>query len=138
MDFSVVDELTVWQSEDIPDVDSLWMRVHRMWIDANGDIRPGVFQNKPTNKDGMSTDWERYARPEDTRSRARNPRDNAVIRLVVGEIRNIPDQFVVHTPDAATGNRAHTDVFGDKHPEARLKLSRISKFVIPINQSASP
>lgn len=129
----MADEVSVpWQREDIPDADSLWMRVHRMWFDSQGNIRPGSFQNRPTDQDGMSTDWQKYADPEDTRSRAKKPQDNAVIRLVVGEVRQIPDQSVVHTPDPKTNNRAHTDVFGQKHPEARVKLSRICKIVIPL------
>jgi hypothetical protein len=129
----VADEVSVpWQSEDIPDADSLWMRVHRMWFDSQGNISPSSFQNRPTDQDGMSTDWQKYADPEDTRSRAKKPQDNAVIRLVVGQVRQIPDQSVVHTPDSKTNNRAHTDVFGQKHPEARVKLSRICKIVIPL------
>jgi hypothetical protein len=138
VDFSVADEVSlVWPSENIPNEDSLWMRVHRTWIDSNGDIRPGAFQNRPTHKDGMSTDWAKYARPEDTRFRAKNPRENAVIQLIVGKVREIPDQTVIHTPDSATNNQAHTDVFGEKHTEARVKLSRIYKLVIPLDQSVS-
>jgi len=79
----------------------------------------------------MSTDWQKYARPEDTRSRANKPEDNAIIQIIVREVCQIADQVVVHTPDPKTNNRAHTDVFGEKTPEARLKLSRISKIIIP-------
>jgi len=130
VDFPVVDEVNVsWTSEDIPDSDSLWMRVHRQWVRSGENVSPGAFQNRPKAQDGMSTDWEKYARPEDTKARGKNPQDNAVIRLVVGEVRQIPDQNVVHTPDPATNNRAHTDVFGEKHTEARLKLSRICKTI---------
>ena len=134
MDFPVADEVSVpWESEDIPNEDLLWMRVHRRSFDPEGRIMPGAFRNRPTPQDGMSTDWQKYARPEETRSRARNPKDNAVIQLVVGEVRRIPDQTVVHTPDPKTQNRAHTDVFGEKHPEARLQFSRIYKVVISLD-----
>lgn len=127
----------LWEREDIPDNDSLWMRVHRMWFTRDGSVSLGAFSNKPTDQDGMSVDWDKYARPEDTRSRARNPKDNAVIHLIAGEVRQIPDQAVIHTPDAGNNNRAHTDVLGEKHPEARVKLSRIYKLVIPLDQQVS-
>lgn len=134
MDFPVADEVSVpWKSEDIANEDLLWMRVHRVWFNPDGSIKPGVFKNNPTAQDGMSTDWQKYARPEETRSRAKTPKDNAVIQLVVGEVRRIPDQNVVHTPNLETKNRAHTDVFGEKHPEARLQFSRIYRAVIPLD-----
>ena len=123
-----------WESEEIPGADLVFMRVHRTWVKPDGTIGRGAFQNRPTETDGMSTDWQKYSRPEDTRSRANSPaKDNAVIQFVVGEIRLIPDQTVIHTPK--DGNRAHTDVFGEKHPEARIKLSRIYKTVIRLDQN---
>jgi hypothetical protein len=129
MDLPMADEVSSWASEEIPNDDYLWMRVHKNDL-PNGDIAPGAFKNRPTSKDGMSTDWEKYATPQETRNRGRIPTDNAVIRLRVGEVREIPDQTVVHTP--ITSNRAHTDVFGDKHPQARVLLTRICKIVIPL------
>ena len=129
MDLSVADAVSSWPTEEIPDNDYLWMRVHKMRV-PSGEIRPNAFQNRPTTKDGMSTDWEKYATPEATRNRGNIPKDNAVISLRVGEVRKIPDQTVVHTP--ITSNRAHTDVFGDKHPETRVLLTRICKIVIPL------
>jgi hypothetical protein len=132
MDFSVADEVS-WPTEEIPDDNYLWMRVHKIRV-RNGEIRPSAFENKPTPTDGMSTDWDKYASPQDTRDRGNVPTDNAVIRLKVGDVRQIPDQTVVHTPDyiSAKPNRSHTDVFGEKHEEVRVKLSRICKIVIPL------
>ena len=133
MDLSVADEIVSWPSEEIPDESSLWMRVHRQRV-RNGDVRPNAFVNKPTDKDGMSTDWEKYSTPEETQNRAKVPSDNAVIQLIVGEVRKVPGQTVKHTPDPKTNNRAHTDVFGEKEKylEVRVKLSRICKVVIPL------
>jgi hypothetical protein len=131
MDLSVADEVSSWASEPIPDENYLWMRVHKSQL-PDGDIAPGAFKNRPTTKDGMSTDWEKYATPQDTCNRGRVPTDNAVIRLLVGDVRKIPDQTVVHTPDLKTENRAHTDVYGDKNPEVRVKLIRISKIEISL------
>jgi hypothetical protein len=56
----VADEVSVpWKSEDIANEDLLWMRVHRVWFNPDGSIKPGVFKNNPTAQDGMSTDWQK-------------------------------------------------------------------------------
>ncbi len=65
MDFNVADEITHdWQSEDIPDTDFLYMRVHKNWFQPKQNIT-GLF--KP-HGDGMSTDWSYYATPQETRT----------------------------------------------------------------------
>jgi hypothetical protein len=82
----------------------------------------------------MSTDWEKYATPEETRNRAtKNSGIYGVVSMVTGEVRKVPNQKVEHTPNYPT-NRAHTDVFGDKSsdPEVRVLLRRISVWQIPI------
>ena len=124
----------VWESEAIPDTARLFMRVHRQNIDENGKLKPGAFRNLPKELpgSGMSTDWEKYTTPDETQQRARTPADNAVIQLLCGDIRNIPGQTVVHTPNRELNNRAHTDVFGEKTPEVRLKLMAIYQMVIPL------
>lgn len=123
-----------WVSENIPDDDLLYMRVHKTLFDQNGVIFPGAFKNRPTSNDGMSTDWAKYTRPEETRSRGRSPEDNAIIQMLVRKVRQIPGQEVSHTPDLVTSNRAHTDVFGEKTTEARVKFSRIFEVVIPLSR----
>ena len=130
MDLSVAQQI-IWPSEEIPDDNSLWMRVHRQRV-RNGEIRPNAFVNRPTETDGMSTNWEKYATPQQTQNDANVPNDNAVIQLIVGEVRKLPGQTVDHTPDIERNNRAHTDVFGEKSEEVRVKLSRICKIVIPL------
>jgi hypothetical protein len=131
MDLSVADEVVSWPSEDIPAEDHLWMRVHRNDME-DGDILPRAFRNRPKNTGGMSTDWDKYRTAQDTRNDGRVPLENAVIRLNVGVVREIPDQKVVHTPDLERQNRAHTDVFGEKHPQARVLLIRAAEIVIPL------
>jgi hypothetical protein len=116
-----------WPQEEIPDQAQLFMRVHDMWR-KDVDVNPGAFKN---HNGGMSTDWAKYSTPEETRQRARSPDRNAVVSLGVGAVRAIPGQEVVHTPDTERRNRAHTDVFGDKDEEARVKLRRIAEIVIP-------
>jgi len=86
----------------------------------------------------MSTDWAKYSSPEETRQRAKNPKDNAVIQLIAGEVRRIPEQWIQHTPDRQRNNRAHTDVFGEKskNPEVRLSFMRIAQVVLPLGVDA--
>jgi hypothetical protein len=119
----------MWEPESIPAEATLYLRVHKTLLDDNGLPKPVAFRNSPTKQDRMSTDWEKYATPEETLQRARNPADNIVVLLPVGEVRQVPGQRVEHTPVQAAedspGNRAHTDVFGEKTPEARVKFLQI-------------
>ena len=82
----------MWQVEEIPGEAVLYMRVHRQKVDQTGAPKPVAFQNKPTDTDGMSTDWEKYSTPQQTRQRARKPEDNIVISLVAGDVRAIEGQ----------------------------------------------
>lgn len=81
----------------------------------------------------MSTDWSKYATPEDTLCRAKIPSDNGVIGMVVGEVRGIPGLTVEHS--SLPENRSHTDVFGKKDPEVRLRLLRICRWMIRVPAS---
>ena len=124
---------THWPKEGISDDDWLYMRVHVQWLLPDGSPKPGAFRNHPPEKKGglsMSTDWSKYASPEDARRRARVPVENAVIRMRVGVVRRVPRQRVEHSPDV--DHRAHTDVVGpkDNNLEARLKLLEASDVVI--------
>jgi hypothetical protein len=146
MDIAVADPMTsqtppVWAKELIPDDARLFMRVHKNQLDADGEPIPGAFRNRPQSTDGMSTDWEKYSSPEECRNRARNPTDNAVIQLKVEDVRQIPEQIVEHTPiyqpatEPPNINRSHTDVYGEKDAEVRLKLMRIYRMAIRLEDS---
>jgi len=78
----------------------------------------------------MSVDWEKYSTRLETRDRAKTPKENGVVSLNVGGIRAVPGQSVLHTP--ILENRAHTDVLGEKSPEARVLLRRIARWVVNI------
>ena len=117
--------LTSWPAEGIPYAERLFMRAHRVFF-RGGELAPGVFRD---HGDGMSVDWERYSSPEETRLRAREPEDNAVVQMVTGEVRAIPPLTVEHRP--IRENRAHSEVLGTKDPEVRVKLRRICRIVIP-------
>ena len=128
-----------WPAEEIPDADSLYMRVHRNDV-VYGELKPGVFRNRPdptrpTRSPAMSTDWSRYATPKDTRARALSsaPQDNGVISLNAGKVRGINRQRVEHTPKptdptnpSSRDNRAHTEV--PKRLRGRKNGSRHSKY----------
>lgn len=120
-------EFTSWPKEEVPDADDLCMRIHRTWFKPDRTIIPKAFQN---HGGAMSTDWSKYAAPEQTRLRARSAEDNAVARRGVGQIRSVPRQRIDHSP--LTDNRAHTDVSGDKDAEARIMLRRIAEIVLPL------
>ena len=118
------DPVSAWPAEFIPDDHALLMRVHRQWS-KNGIPMPGAFRN---HAGGMSTDWAQYSTADQTRGRGRNPADNGVVRMHVGSVRGLPGQKVEHTPEPT--NRAHTDVFGEKDEEVRLKFVRICSWAI--------
>lgn len=121
----------MWPKEDIPDTDLLLMRVHIKTHAAKGMLSLGALQNRDG---GMSTDWNKYATPSETRSRGRRPKDEyAVIQMQVGEVRAVPNQVVEHTPIYPT-NRAHTEVFGEKDEEVRVLLKRCAAWAIPPSQ----
>ena len=121
----------MWPKEDIPDDASVFMRIHKRFI-SGGDFRPNAFRDQGG---GMSVDWNKYSTPLEARNGARTPSDNAVISMMVGEIRAIEALVVEHTPiqensfdeggNRLKPNRAHSDVFGEKTTEVRVKLSRI-------------
>lgn len=123
----------IWQPEHIPDEDDVYMRAHRTHF-RNGRLQPGVFQ---PHGGGMSTDWGKYSSPSQTRQRAANPPANAVIEMSVGGIRGIQKLDVLHTPDYANSNRAHSDVLGlpdnrEDLTEARVLLLGLSSIILAL------
>jgi len=115
--------------EEIPDADAVYMRAHRNLL-RDGEIVPGVFRAQGA---GMSVDWSKFATPEDTRSRARKPLDNAILAMIAGKIRAEAGLAVNHSPEPE--NRAHSDVIlpedNEDLTEARIKLGRIAKIALP-------
>lgn len=125
----------MFEIESIPDDDFLYMRVHKSFIDFDGEPFPTAFRNQPEGSIGMSVDWSEYATPVDTRNRANKPDQNAVIRFTAGEVSKIPNQAVEHKPvnDPVKLNQAHSEVIGDKKDvEVREKFMQIYEMVIPL------
>lgn len=115
--------MSSWPSESIPDADALYYRISKGWLSPkNPEIHPGVF--KPHPDDGkMSTDWEKYATAEDCRLRATTPKNNGVVELSTGGVREPTELDVAHSP-RPPDHRAHADVLGlpTKRSPLREKL----------------
>ncbi len=112
--------------EEIPDSDLIYLRVHKEQIDDDGAPIPRAFEE---HGEGMSTNWARFATPESTRQEvlknpkgAKDPNNYGVVSFVVGEVRQIEDTTVKHSP--LEENQAHTDVTGPgPRPQRPEKLS---------------
>jgi hypothetical protein len=124
-------EIESWPIELVPDADLLFMRVHHNNI-REGRLLPLVFLNHGEGEeDGMSTDWNKYSTPEETRNRVYKDKPTwkgGVIQMVAGEVRKIPNQVVQHAP--LTDNRAHTNVKGRKDTQVRYLFMRSWTWVI--------
>jgi len=130
----------MWPKEDIPNESSIFMRVFRTFI-TQGNVLPNAFRDQGG---GMSVDWDKYATPAQTRDRARTPENNAVISLFVGAVRGIDGLAVEHEPvqenscdgrgNSVRSNRAHCEVIGEKTTERRVKLSRLWRWEVPLEE----
>ena len=120
-----------FSTEDIPDSALLYLRVHKTYIDDEGEVNVGVFKEQEEgNQKSMSTDWEKYSTPEDSRNRARKPDLNGIVHFIAGNLRNLT-LSVTHSPidpnPTIKANQAHTNIKGKNKPieddqEIRLKL----------------
>jgi hypothetical protein len=123
----VVDEESEFPVEPIPDADAVFMRAYKDRM-KNGVPSPSAF--KPQGNGNLSVDWDKYSTPDQTRNRAKQPTDNAVLRMIVANIRQL-EVSVVHVP--LLENQAHSEVkLPENHTEVRLKLSRIATIAIPV------
>jgi len=132
----VAEELPLnWPVEDIPDEDYLYMWVNSKLLiplqAAPSEIPGEIFRE---HEGAMSTCWDKYATPSDALQWAKNPAENGIITLNVGDIRRIPPLEVVYAPDLIRRIQAHTNVYGvetkGKKSEIRVKLSRIASWKI--------
>lgn len=99
-------EPEIWPVEQIPDPARLFYRVH-IGLLADKQLHPGVFRE---HSGSMSTDWENYSTPEESRNRAAQPERNGILALVAVTIRSIEPLEVGHEPTRT--NRAHSSVHG--------------------------
>lgn len=134
----------MWTPEAIPDEDRIYRRVHRREVkSSDGQPTTAAFKARRSKSDpiaapAVSTDWNRYSTPAETRARdVPNAVDWGVVSLSVASIRAIPLP-VEHRPENT--NRAHAEigcrVFANggnsNGAEERVKLSRCDvKWEIP-------
>jgi hypothetical protein len=98
----------LYQAEHIPDSDLLLRRVHRSFLGSDKSKIPvGAF---PRSENGISTDWEKYSTPEETRNRGHEPQANGVLQIFTRDVRKFENLVVEHTPQP--GNRAHSSILG--------------------------
>lgn len=116
----------MWPIELIPNEHFLFMRIHASYMKFGDPL--GAFKDI---EGGMSTDWEKYSTPQQTRDRARIPNQNGIVKLNAGKIRELQGMSVTHTPEPM--NQAHSEVFGEKTPEMRVKLYRLSEWIINLS-----
>jgi hypothetical protein len=114
----------IYPIEYIDDNSKLYYRVYKSFY-KKGKLKPDVFRELGEGEQkSMSTDWEKYSTPEESRRRAKTPEDNGIVHFISGKLRSL-NLSVKHAPQ--NDNRAHTDVKGNNCPiekdvEIRLKL----------------
>lgn len=120
-----------WPVENIPDKAKLFYRIHKQNY-KDGKVVPGTFKEIGTTEEekGMSTDWEKYSTPEQSRLRAKKPEQNGIVSFVTGHLRKIVLD-VIHYPLPLEKNRAHTNVRGIDS-EKQLKMRDIYAWEIEI------
>ncbi len=72
----------------------------------------------------MSVNWGKYSSIEETREQGRKPPENAVVQLLVGNVRSITPLRVDHSPDFEHSNRSHCDVAFPEQPEDITEVRR--------------
>lgn len=111
--------------------DGLFRAVHPRWIQEDGLIAPGAFQNNsrpvPTNQ--MSVGAEQLAAPEQVLAQFPWSDEGCVARITAGTCWDL-EQTVEHSPIAAFA--AHSDVVGEKDDLVRLKFADACERVDPV------
>ena len=100
------EQVEIWPVEQIPNAARLFYRVHIGQL-LDKQLHPGIFREQGG---AMSTDWENYSTPEESRNRAAQPQQNGIVALVVATIHSIEPLKVRHEPTRT--NRAHSAVHG--------------------------
>lgn len=118
----------MWAVEPIPNEDNLYFRIHKSFIKNNREYpSESAFTNTPKDGDNISTDWSKYANPEQCRDLVskiynnegipKDPRNYSIYSFGVGAVRNIKSitPEVIHEPifnnpeiPGKPNNRAHS------------------------------
>lgn len=140
----------MWTKEDIPLIDKLFVRIHCANVDPQGKPRPAAFYNTPEHGSDLSSDWEKYTTPQESRAligkqyrfgktEFKNPLSFYIASFIVKAIYDLNcNQAVEHSPkyqdpepEGDPNNRAHTSIIGEKSSEeVRLKMVDIANWEI--------
>lgn len=141
----------MWEIEEIPLSDKLYVRVHKNNINPKTtEPRPAAFKNTPEKGPDLSSDWEKYSTPETSRELVskqfkfgtnafKNPNDFFIVSFTGDKLSSIkPNQNVKHSPQynnpeviGEPNNQAHSSIIGDKSDEEiRLKFVDIYNWEI--------
>ncbi|PWK70853.1 hypothetical protein LX99_04561 [Mucilaginibacter oryzae] len=144
----------MWEIEDIPPSNKLYVRVHKNNINPKtAEPRPAAFKNTPEKGPDLSSDWEKHSTPQSSRDLIgkqfkygteafKNPNDFFIVSFTCEKLSCInPPQSVQHTPQynnpeivGEPNNRAHASIIGDKSDEEiRLKFIDIYNWEIKPN-----
>ncbi len=123
----------------IPDNDFLFRNFNlKLIVKPKGysadEVPINVFRDE--KGDGISTAWDKYCSAKKLRRLSKVPKFNGVIKMNVGNIRNITNLSVNHNPTMR--NYGHSLIIGLPENRAeRLKVRSLlkdtSKWVIPLN-----
>jgi len=144
----------MWPVDPIPDEDRLYFRIHKKTFLLNNPERPpaSAFTNTPKEGDNISTDWSKYATPEQCRELVskmvnakgvpKNPNDYSVYSFGVGDVRNMKSitPEVLHDPiynepeiPGQPNNRAHSIIKTSRtgnDPRFRMELVELGHWKI--------
>jgi hypothetical protein len=128
----VADEEIVFPIELIPDRDSVFLRAHKTRM-RDGVPTGSAFT--PKGNTGLSVDWEKYSTAQASREHGAIPADNAILRMVAGDIRKIREGLdILHVPLPL--NRAHSEINLPENrtdqTQVRVLLGRIAIVQIPL------
>ena len=93
-----------------------------MWSPRHQRPSREIFKNP-----SQSCDWEKYAQPEVTVSRARKPEEIKAIAFIAAGSCREEEQEVLHAPtgneDPKGPNPAHSEIVGNKSDLVKTKLT---------------
>ena len=108
--------------------DLFYRAVHPLFVKDCGKISPSAFSNA-SGTDGMSVDWAARSSPQETFDRWPQWGDCRGVASITAELCWQNDQEIKCAPEE--GNRAHSNVIGEKSGRVRKNLAKCAKLIIP-------
>jgi hypothetical protein len=132
----------MWDIEQIPDEDSLYVRVHHSQISSKDYLpKETAFLNTPTTGPDLSSDWDKYANltycrevlasQKNHNGEYKNPAAFFYYKFRVLSLRELKasPQNVEHSPVynivGMPDNRAHSSIIGEKVNNAEFRAQML-------------